>query len=74
MGLPKGSYENEDLRPPTKTKTHYENEDLSPPYENEIPWENEDTLLKQVQKRLILPLWTKIMFIKKSWILNLARL
>ena len=44
-----GSYENEDLRhppPPTKTKTHHE---------------NEDTLLKQVQKRLVLHLWTKIM-------------
>ena len=29
-----GSYENEDLRPPTKTKSRYENED---PYESEDP-------------------------------------
>ena len=27
--------ENEDLRPPTKTKTHHENEDPPPPHENE---------------------------------------
>ena len=45
-----GSHENKDLRPTTKTKT--------PPYENE------DTLLKRVQKRLVLPLWTKIMFMR----------
>ena len=48
-----GSYENEDplrkRRPPTKTKTHHE---------------NEDTLLKQVQKRLVLSLWKKIMFMR----------
>ena len=57
------SYENEDP----------ENEDLRPPYENEDPptktkthQENEDTLLKQVQKRLVLPLWTKIMFMRHT--------
>ena len=57
------SYENEDP----------ENEDLRPPYENEDPptktkthHENEDTLLKQVQKRLVLPLWTKIMFMRHT--------
>ena len=37
--------------PPTKTKTHHE---------------NEDTFLKQVQKRLVLPLWTKIMFMRHT--------
>ena len=52
-------YENEDhhekedplrkRRPITKTKTHHE---------------NDNTLLKQVQKRLVLPLWTKIMFMR----------
>ena len=50
-----GSYENEDplrkRRPPTNTKT---------------PYENEDTLLKQVQKRLVLPLWKKIMFMRHT--------
>ena len=64
-----GSYENE----------HPENKDLRPPYENEDPLrrrrpttktkthhENEDTLLKQVQKRLVLPLWTKIMFMRHT--------
>ena len=57
------SYENEDP----------ENEDLRLPYENEDPptktkthHENEDTLLKQVQKRLVLPLWTKIMFMRHT--------
>ena len=44
-------HENEDLRPPTKTKSHHE---------------NEDTLLKQVQKRLVLLLWTKIMFMRHT--------
>ena len=39
------------IRHTTKTKTHYE---------------NEDTLLKQVQKRLVLPLWTMIMFIRHT--------
>ena len=47
-------YENEDplrkRRPPTKTKT---------PYENEDPHQNEDPSLKQVQKRLVSPLWTR---------------
>ena len=33
--------------------------------ENEDP-QNEDTLLKQVQKRLALPLWTKIMFMRHT--------
>ena len=59
-------YENEDplrkRRPPTKTKTHYENED--PPTKTKTHHENEDTLLKRVQKRLVLPLWTKIMFMR----------
>ena len=49
------SYENEDLRPSTKTKSHYENEDplrkrrliTKPP-----TYENEDILLKQVQKKI----------------------
>ena len=71
-----GWYENEDLRPPyenedplrkrrspTKTKTHYENED---PTKTKTHYENEDTLLKQVQKRLVLPLWTKIMFMRHT--------
>ena len=34
-----------------KTKSHHE---------------NEDTLLKQVQKRLVLLLWTKIMFMRHT--------
>ena len=33
--------------------------------ENEDP-QNEDTLLKQVQKRLALPLWKKIMFMRHT--------
>ena len=33
-------------------------------FKNEDHHENEDTLLKQVQKRLVLPLWTKIMFMR----------
>ena len=41
----RGSYENEDLRPPTKTKPPYENED--PPYENEDHYEKEDPLRKR---------------------------
>ena len=46
----------------TKTKIHYENED--PPTKTKALYENEDTLLKKVQKRLVLPLWTKIMFMR----------
>ena len=52
---------------PTKTKTHYKNEDPQrkrrPITKTKTPYQNKDTLLKQVQKRLLLPLWTKIMFI-----------
>ena len=53
------SNENEDVRPPTKTKTHNENEDplrkQRPPLtKRKTHHENEDTLLKQVQKRLVL--------------------
>ena len=65
-----GSHENEDLRPPTKTKTPYENEDplrkRRPPTKTKTHHENEDTLLKQAQKRLVLPLWTKIMFMRHT--------
>ena len=70
------SYENEDLRPSTKTKSHYENEEplrkRRPPAKKEDSlrnpptYENEDILLKQVQKRLVLPLWTKIMFMRHT--------
>ena len=48
-------YENED---------HYENED--PPTKRKTHHENEGTFLKQVQKRLVLPLWTKIMFMRHT--------
>ena len=48
----------------TKTKTPYENED--PPTKTKTHHENEDTLLNQVQKRLLLPLWTKIMFVRHT--------
>ena len=55
------SYENEDplrkQRPLTKTKTHNENKDPPPPplrKGRKTHHENEDTLLKQVQKRLVL--------------------
>ena len=76
------SYENEDLRPSTKTKSHYENEEplrkrraitkTKTPCENEDSlrnpptYENEDILLKQVQKRLVLPLWSKITFMRHT--------
>ena len=64
-------HENEDLRPP------YENEDSlrkrrppvrkrRPPMKTKSHHENEDTLLKQVQKRLVLLLWTKIMFMRHT--------
>ena len=65
-----GRYENEDLRPP------YENEDplrkrrpitkTKTPTKTKTHYENEVTLLKQVQKRLVLPLWTMIMFIRHT--------
>ena len=42
------SYENEDLRPSTKTKSHYENEEplrkRRPPAKTKTPCENEDSL------------------------------
>ena len=53
-----------------KTKIHYENEDplrkRRPIMKTKTHHENEDTLLKQVQKRLVLPLWTKIMFMRHT--------
>ena len=65
MGLPKGSYENEDLRPPTKTKTHYENEDLSPPYENEIPLRKRRHITKTSTKEVDITFVDKDYFHKK---------
>ena len=59
-----GSYENEDVRPLRKTKTHYGNEDH--PTKTKTHHENEDTLPKQVQKRLVLPQWTKIMLMRHT--------
>ena len=53
-----------------KTKIHYENEDplrkRRPIMETKTHHENEDTLLKQVQKRLVLPLWTKVVCIRHT--------
>ena len=50
--------------PPYENEDHYENED--PPTKTKTHHENEDTLLKQVQKRLVLLLWTKIMFMRHT--------
>ena len=63
--------ENEDLRPPTNRKrSHYENEDPPrkrwPITKTKTHHENKDILLKQVQKRLVLSLWTKIMFMRHT--------
>ena len=51
-----GSYENEDLRPPTKTKTHYENGDS--PTKTKTNYENEDPTRKRQR--------TKIMFMRHT--------
>ena len=68
-----GSYENEDpenddLRPPTKTKTRYENEDplqkRNPLQKRRHPYENEDPSRKR--RHIILPLWIKIMFMRHT--------
>ena len=55
-------HENEDLI--TKTKTPVRKR--RPPMKTKSQHENEDTLLKQVQKRLVLLLWTKIMFMRHT--------
>ena len=66
------SYENEDVRPPTKTKTHNENEDplrkqRPPPYEKEDPSRKRRHITKTSSKKVgTTPLWTKIMFVRHT--------
>ena len=67
-GRPKTPYENED--PLRKRRLPYENEDKlrkrRPHTKTKTHHENKDTFLKQVQKRLVLPLRTKIMFMRHT--------
>ena len=53
--------ENEDLRLPPPPLRKWR-----PLRKRRPPYENKDTFLKQVQNRLVLPWWTKIMFMRHT--------